>query len=69
MRLYIVLDIGCLECGEDTRVVSIYPTLEGAEESATRYAAETGRERDEVWNGSNHRIEIHAYTGDGSATP
>jgi hypothetical protein len=79
--LYVVLDIGCIECREETRVVSIYPDKEAAIESANRYARQKGadplQESDplqinlletEYFEGGQHSIEIHAYTGAGNSS-
>lgn len=34
MKIYIVMEIGCLECGENSRVVGVFKTHKKAEEVA-----------------------------------
>lgn len=38
-RKYLAMDIGCIECGEDSRVIGIYDTQAEAEEAVEEYVA------------------------------
>lgn len=52
MIKYLVFDIGCMECGESSQVVGLYPTKEEAEDhAATYYLVHTD------WHGE-HRIDV-----------
>jgi hypothetical protein len=62
-KLFIVLDIGCLECGEESHVVAIYPSEEEAKESVDRYYEKMGGE--EYTRNRVHSIEVHSFIGAG----
>lgn len=59
---YVVVDIGCIECGESSNVVGIFDTIEQAEEAINQYIT---NEPDEIgfnwgrkeWHGQ-HSVEI-----------
>ena len=53
MKVFVAVDIGCIECGEESRVIGIYPTREAAEQALIRPAAE--QEAD--WHGQ-HSFEV-----------
>lgn len=62
MIVYISMDIGCIECGEDTTMIGIYKTKEEAKKSwetyadgkPNKYGSKWG---DSMWNGAHaHRI-------------
>lgn len=40
--IYVVIDIGCHECGVDSEVVAAYKTRRAAEKAAERRDAENG---------------------------
>lgn len=40
MSSYVLLDVGCLECGEPTTVIDAYPTREEGEQALREIAAE-----------------------------
>lgn len=46
MKLHIVIDVGCHECGVDSVAVGAYRTRAGALRAAKRCDARTGRWRD-----------------------
>lgn len=41
-KKYIIVDVGCIECGEQTEVVGIYTTKKSAEEAFNEYAESKG---------------------------
>lgn len=41
-KLYVVIDVGCHECGVDSEVVGTYRTPQTAEKAAQKRSAETG---------------------------
>ena len=53
MKRYLVFDIGCIECGEESGVVGLYATLEEAIKARDDAAA--GQERH--WTGQ-HSFEV-----------
>ena len=59
---YVVVDIGCIECGESSNVVGIFDTIEQAEESVKKYITNEPNEFGydwgrKDWNGK-HYVEI-----------
>lgn len=50
MQVWVVVDVGCMECGEDTEVLGVYPTKEQAEA-----AWKTGH----YFTNGEHNVEIH----------
>jgi hypothetical protein len=49
MKLYIVVDTGCIECGEDTKILGVYRTREEAEQK---------HQLGDYYNRGEHCIEI-----------
>jgi hypothetical protein len=54
---YLVFDIGCIECGEESSVVGIYNTQEEAEKAKEEYFEPDTDWGKEEWHGQHH-IEI-----------
>lgn len=53
MKRYLVMDIGCLECDEESNIVCFADTLEEAEDAARRAAERQAKN----WTGQ-HEFEI-----------
>lgn len=41
MKMFLAFDIGCIECGEPSNVIGLYPTQEDAEAAITAYTDST----------------------------
>jgi hypothetical protein len=48
--LYVAVDIGCIECGEQTTVMGVFETREEAEATVEFF---------EPWRGGQHCFEVH----------
>jgi len=46
MEVYVIVDVGCIECGEPTKVVGVYKTLEEAKKAWYAYLREVGAHTD-----------------------
>lgn len=46
VKVWVVIDLGCLECGVESEPVGIFPDKETAADAAERRDQETGRWRD-----------------------
>lgn len=55
MKLYIHVDIGCLECGEDSQVVGVFKTREEAEDSCLTYITDEPNQRGRSWGRAEWR--------------
>jgi hypothetical protein len=70
---YAVVDVGCIECGESTSVVSVCIDRERALKRLARYAAEKGETPDQVelvkrgwfvyFTGGKHVVEVLEVQG------
>ena len=56
--LYVAVDVGCIECGEETTVIGIYESKERAE----AVLAKAREEQEKNWNGQ-HVFECHEVAG------
>jgi len=55
MKLYVVVDIGCIECGEDTAVLGIYKSREDAEQK---------HKLGSYFSGGQHSVEVFEVCGE-----
>ena len=53
MKYYVLVDIGCIECGEESAVIGIYTS----KKKAQRIRREHEKRQNESWNGQ-HIFEI-----------
>lgn len=58
MKKYLVFDVGCIECGEDSCVVGIYRTNEDARKAIDDYIDEDSRWGRKEWHGQ-HFVDIY----------
>ncbi len=54
MKLFIVIDIGCIECGESTKVLGVY-------ENQTDAMKAHGMTYKSYFAGGQHCLEIHEF--------
>lgn len=55
MSHYVVMDIGCLECGESTELVGVYATTEEAHRARVERA---GGEDGWYMSGGQHMVDV-----------
>lgn len=58
MKKYLVFDVGCIECGEDSCVVGVYKTKEEAENAIDGYFDEGTSWGRTGWHGQ-HDVGIY----------
>lgn len=54
MKVWVAIDIGCIECGQDSSVIGIYPSPDEAEAALI----EPRKEQEADWHGQ-HSFEVH----------
>jgi hypothetical protein len=57
MSLYVVVDIGCIECGEETKVLGVFADKSEAEHVAEDHGAP------DYFNGGQHAVEVFETDG------
>lgn len=64
-RMFVIVDIGCIECGESTEILLITPSEQIARETMERLHHEHGKNYDpKYWyrfsyfNGGQHEVEV-----------
>lgn len=50
MKAYLAFDIGCIECGEESRVIGTFKTRKGAESAC----AKASKKQKENWEGEHY---------------
>lgn len=58
MKRYLVMDIGCIECGEPSRVVGLYTSKKEAIKVRDEYASSDSSWGRPEWGGQ-HAVEVH----------
>ncbi len=53
---FVLVDIGCIECGEDSRVVGLYESALVAESAWHLYRCETDKWGRPEWHGQHHHL-------------
>lgn len=51
--IFLAMDIGCIECGESSKVIGLFATEEQAQEACDKAA----KEQEENWRGQ-HSMEV-----------
>jgi hypothetical protein len=65
---FVIVDVGCIECGEETYIVGVYPSLAEAEAVARSYPRDDEPTRtfrgdgESYFSGGQHHVEIHEVT-------
>lgn len=57
MKRYLVMDIGCIECGEESSIVGLFERREDADKAMVDYIDDDTLWGKEEWNGQ-HSIDI-----------
>ena len=57
-KLYVAVDVGCIECGEETSVLGVFTDPIKAEQVCDEHSDRQA----ENWNGS-HSFEVHTVEG------
>ena len=57
-KRYLVMDIGCLECGEDSKIVGVFAEKWDAGLAQENYTDDESRWGRPEWHGQ-HSVEIH----------
>lgn len=61
MGEYVIVDIGCIECGEETEVVGIYSSMKQAEADYKAYLAKVeANDWGAYFHGGQHSVELIA---------
>lgn len=59
MSKFVLVDVGCIECGEGTEAIGVYRTKKVADEAFRAYIAEKGADQwGYYFDGGQHNIEI-----------
>jgi hypothetical protein len=63
MSKWVVVDVGCIECGEHTSVVAVCPSKKKAIEALQTYAEKVGEpvyaERIDYFYGGQHQVGLY----------
>jgi len=66
MKRYLAMDIGCIECGQESAVIGIFATEQEAEAAIEAYLQPGTNWGREEWTGSHHcevfEVDVPAAT-------